>query len=244
MIHAASIIHDDVIDDATLRRTQPSINAKFSNKMAILGGDFLLAKASVALAKLGSHRVTELMSNTIAELVEGEMMNLKQINPLSFSNYMKKTYLKTASLIENACTSAAELCDDAEPSTIKAASTFGKNLGMAFQFVDDLLDFTSTTSTLGKPAHADLSLGLATGPVLFALSEHPNLAPLIERRFKGPGDVEAATKMVKESSAFEKQKELAIKHCEDARVAIQHLASSPPRNALIYILNAMVDREK
>ena len=159
MIHTASLVHDDVIDKADTRRGVESINSKYGDKLSVLAGwnlsqtktnksfffprflikfiffiikgDYLLARASVTLARLENHEVTELLSNVIAELVEGEFMQLKA-QKSNFDYYLKKTYLKTASLIANATRSAAILAG-CQRDVVDNATEYGKNLGMAFQ---------------------------------------------------------------------------------------------------------------
>lgn len=198
LIHTASLLHDDVIDNAVTRRANSSANLAFGNKMAVLAGDFLLGRASVALARLRDPEVTELMATVIANLVEGEFMQLKntaqdESKPVytdeTLSYYLQKTYLKTASLISKSCRSAAVLGRSA-PEVIEAAYAYGRNLGLAFQLVDDMLDYTVTEAELGKPAGADLELGLATAPLLFAWKNNPELGPLVGRKFCQEGDVQ------------------------------------------------------
>lgn len=142
MIHTASLLHDDVIDLADKRRNLLSANESFGNKMAVLGGDFLLARASIALARLRNHEVTELISTVIANLVEGEFMQLRngQVengknrngNMTTFEYYMEKTYMKTASLISKSCRSSAVL-GGATDEVCDIAYIYGKNIGLAFQ---------------------------------------------------------------------------------------------------------------
>jgi hexaprenyl-diphosphate synthase len=139
MIHAASLLHDDVIDASLTRRNSPSCVSVFGNKMSILGGDFLLGRASVALARLRNAEVIELLATVIANLVEGEFMQLKNIQrdggdeqESAIDYYLKKTYLKTASLISKSCRAAAIL-GGSPPELTDAAYSFGKNLGLAFQ---------------------------------------------------------------------------------------------------------------
>lgn len=197
LIHTASLLHDDVIDNAVTRRASSSANTQFGNKMAVLAGDFLLGRASVALARLRDPEVTELMGTVIANLVEGEFMQLKNTaqdekNPAfteeTIPYYLQKTYLKTASLISKSCRSTAVLSGSA-PEVIEAAYNYGRNLGLAFQLVDDMLDYTVNEVELGKPAGADLELGLATAPLLFAWKQNPELGPLVGRKFTEEGDV-------------------------------------------------------
>lgn len=197
LIHTASLLHDDVIDHSISRRGSPSANLEFGNKMAVLAGDFLLGRASVALARLRNAEVVELLATVIANLVEGEFMQLKntaadETRPRwsedALGYYLNKTYLKTASLISKSCRAAA-LLGGASAETVDAAYGYGKNLGLAFQLVDDMLDYTRSEAELGKPAGADLELGLATAPLLFAWRTRPELGELVGRKFAGEGDV-------------------------------------------------------
>ncbi len=197
LIHTASLLHDDVIDHSVSRRGQPSANLEFGNKMAVLAGDFLLSRASVALARLRDAEVTELLATVIANLVEGEFMQLKNTshdekNPVwtedTISYYLQKTYLKSASLISKSCRAAA-LLGSSDVGTVEAAYLYGKNLGLAFQLVDDMLDYTTSEAELGKPAGADLELGLATAPLLFAWKNNKDLGALVGRKFSKEGDV-------------------------------------------------------
>jgi hexaprenyl-diphosphate synthase len=197
MIHTASLLHDDVIDHSVSRRGNPSANLEFGNKMAVLAGDFLLSRASVALARLRDAEVTELLATVIANLVEGEFMQLKNTardekNPVwtehTITYYLQKTYLKSASLISKSCRAAA-LLGSSDSVTVDAAYSYGKNLGLAFQLVDDMLDYTISGEELGKPAGADLELGLATAPLLFAWKNNKELGSLVGRKFSNEGDV-------------------------------------------------------
>ena len=198
LIHTASLLHDDVIDTSTHRRAAPSANIAFGNKMAVLAGDFLLGRASVALARLRDAEVIELLATVIANLVEGEFMQLKNTaldepNPVwtedIISYYLQKTYLKSASLISKSCRAAA-LLGQSSPSVVEAAYVYGKNLGLAFQLVDDMLDYTTSQEELGKPAGADLELGLATAPLLFAWKTNRELGALVGRKFSQEGDIQ------------------------------------------------------
>ena len=198
LIHTASLLHDDVIDHSVSRRSSPSANMAFGNKMAVLAGDFLLGRASVALARLRDSEVIELLATVIANLVEGEFMQLKNTaldeqSPVwtdaTISYYLQKTYLKSASLISKSCRAAA-LLGQSSPEVVEAAYGYGKNLGLAFQLVDDMLDYTIGGDELGKPAGADLELGLATAPLLFAWKDQAELGALVGRKFQEEGDVE------------------------------------------------------
>ena len=251
MIHTASLLHDDVIDNSETRRSMPSGNVAFSNKMAILAGDFLLGRASVAIARLRNAEVIELLSTTIANLVEGEFMQLKntavnssaEATKASFEYYIHKTYLKTASLMSKSCRATAVLanCDN---KVVEAAYMFGRNLGLCFQIVDDMLDYTVAESELGKPAGADLQLGLATAPVLYAWEQFPELGAMIRRKFKEPGDVLKARDYVKKADGVSKTRELAIHYHDEALRQLDVLPESEALNGLKSLTGAVLNRSK
>ncbi|KAL7576553.1 hypothetical protein ACA910_018047 [Epithemia clementina (nom. ined.)] len=279
MIHTASLFHDDVIDGADTRRGVPSVHAVFGNKMAILAGDYLLARASICLARLRNAQVVETMSTIIEHLVRGEVMQIKGSSSPSTATttnsstandqsterivyYLRKNFYKTGSLMANSCRSTA-LLGDYPPELVAASYKFGKHVGMAFQLVDDCLDFEGSLASLGKPALSDLKAGLATAPVLFAAQEQQQqqaensnnnnlLWTLVDRKFKQPGDVELALEMVLASpTAMQQTKELARFHAECAMDALlQAMPSSSSsknslyRDALIRLAHKVVARTK
>lgn len=284
MIHTASLLHDDVIDLSDSRRGRPSGNIAFTNKMAVLAGDFLLGRASVAIARLRNPEVIELLSTTIANLVEGEFMQLKNTvlnnNELTIDNdgddktipvptgkvpvrdegfsvdvdhrtnvdaafeyYLHKTYLKTASLMSKLSRAAAVLSGSRDD-IIEHCYEFGRNLGLCFQIVDDMLDYTSSDSAIGKPSQADLKLGLATAPILFAWKEKPELGDLIARKFKNPGDIEIARSAVEEFGGVQKTREMAEDYCHKALQNLRALPESDARSALELLTNSIVTRSK
>lgn len=288
MIHTASLLHDDVIDLSDARRGRPSGNIAFTNKMAVLAGDFLLGRASVAIARLRNPEVIELLSTTIANLVEGEFMQLKNtvINndestvsndgdikkipvptgkvpvkqheysvsapvevdhntnvDAAFEYYLHKTYLKTASLMSKLSRAAAVL-SGAQDNVIENCYEFGRNLGLCFQVVDDMLDYTSSDAAIGKPSQADLKLGLATAPILFAWREEPHLGELIARKFSEPGDVEIARRAVQKWGGVEKTREMAQEYCAKALVNLRLLPESDARSALELLTNSVLTRNK
>lgn len=249
MIHTASLLHDDVIDNSATRRGNPSGNIAFGNKMAILAGDFLLGRASVAIARIRNAEVIELLSTTIANLVEGEFMQLKntavdspEANRATFEYYLHKTYLKTASLMSKSCRATAVLAG-VNDEVVEACYQFGRNLGLCFQIVDDMLDYTVSEANLGKPAGADLKLGLATAPVLYAWEKYPELGQMIQRKFEEPGDVERARELVAKAGGLEKTRELAISHAEEALKQLYVLPESNARSALEKLTKAMLNRK-
>ena len=170
LVHLGSLYHDDVMDDATTRRTVESVNARWGNLKAILAGDFLLAKASEIAASLGTE-VAGLLAATIGRLCEGQILELQHAFDLDRSEdaYLRSIDGKTASLLGTACR-VGGIVNGLDRAQIDALTTFGNGFGMAFQIVDDLLDVTSTDAELGKPAGHDLVEGTYTLPVIRTLA--------------------------------------------------------------------------
>ncbi|MBD0262170.1 MAG: solanesyl diphosphate synthase [Tolypothrix sp. Co-bin9] len=243
MIHTASLVHDDVVDESDMRRGVPTVHSLFGNRIAVLAGDFLFAQSSWYLANLNNLDVVKLLSEVIMDLASGEIqqgLNRFDTNT-SIETYLKKSYYKTASLIANS-SKAAGLLSDVSQETAEHLYGYGRNLGLAFQIVDDILDFTSSTDTLGKPAGSDLISGNLTAPVLFALEEKPYLEVLIEREFAHVGDLEQALALIEDSQGIVRSRELAAEH---AKLALEHLAVLPPsecRQALTNMTDYVLSR--
>lgn len=226
MIHVASLIHDDVLDEADTRRGGEAVHKLYSNKVAVLAGDYLLARASVLLARLENTAVVQIMATALESLVAGEIMQLKASPEelLQMESYLKKSYYKTASLICYACRSTALLGGHAYGSTVATAcEEFGFHMGLAFQIQDDILDFTAAADILGKPALADMNLGLSTAPILYAAQEFSHLRPLVKRRFKEKGDKQTALEaLYKSETAMDKAKQLAQFHAQVSYTIVCH----------------------
>lgn len=248
MIHVASLIHDDVLDEADTRRGGEAVHKLYSNKVAVLAGDYLLARASVLLARLENTAVVQIMATALESLVAGEIMQLKSSPDelLRMESYLRKSYYKTASLICYACRSTALLGGHAYGSaTATACEEFGFHMGLAFQIQDDILDFTAAADILGKPALADMSLGLSTAPILYAAQEFPHLRPLVKRRFKQKGDKQAALEaLYKSETAMDKARGLAEFHAQRAVEALLRLPQSEARDALIRLTYVVITRKK
>ncbi|MEG3876130.1 solanesyl diphosphate synthase [Microcoleus sp. herbarium7] len=243
MIHTASLVHDDVVDESDLRRGVPTVHSRFNNRVAVLAGDFLFAQSSWHLANLDNLPVVKLLSEVIMDLAEGEIQQgLNGFDTsLSIEAYLEKSYYKTASLIANS-SKAAGCLSEVSASIADDLYNYGRNIGLAFQIVDDILDFTASTETLGKPAGSDLIGGNLTAPVLFALEEKPYLEVLIEREFAQEGDIQQALALVEDSKGIERSRELATHH---ARQAVEYLAALPhseSRQALIDLADYVLGR--
>ena len=170
LVHLGSLYHDDVMDEAELRRTVPSVNALWGNLTAILAGDFLLARASEIAASLGTE-VAGLLAKTIGELCEGQILELQSTFKIdrSLEAYERSISGKTASLLSTAC-KIGGLTAQLSRENIDIVSSFGHSYGMAFQIIDDILDLTATDEELGKPSGNDLMEGVYTLPVISAFS--------------------------------------------------------------------------
>ncbi|XP_058063414.1 all trans-polyprenyl-diphosphate synthase PDSS1 [Anopheles bellator] len=245
MIHTASLVHDDVIDQSFARRGKPSVNVLWNHKKVTQAGDYILSVASMLLARLKHDEVTHILSQVLTDLVQGEFMQLgsKETENERFAHYFTKTYRKTASLIANSLKAVAVL-SGADDQMAELSFQYGRNLGLAFQFVDDLLDFVSSSEAMGKPAAADLKLGLATAPVLFACEKFPELNPMILRRFREPGDVERAYELVHQSQGLEQTRFLARKHCIEALRLASQISESPYQKGLIVVGDFVLNRMK
>ncbi len=243
MIHTASLVHDDVVDESSLRRGVPTVHSSFTNRVAVLAGDFLFAQSSWYLANLDNLTVVKLLSQVIMDLAEGEILQgLNRFDTsLSVETYLEKTYDKTASLIANSAKAAGVLSQVSEPLQ-EQLYQYGRNLGLAFQIVDDILDFTGSEEVLGKPAGSDLKHGHLTAPALYALEEQPALATWIEREFSQEGDWEQAIAVIHASRGIERARELAKYHAQLAEQALGDLPPSNARQALFQLADYVLGR--
>lgn len=182
LVHLGSLYHDDVIDEAQTRRGVPSVNARWSNIVAILAGDYLLARASELAASLGAE-VAALLAATIGELCRGQVLELAHLFDVDRSEelYFSAIDGKTASLFGTACRIGG-MVSDADGATLDALTNFGKRVGTCFQIVDDVLDVTGDEATLGKPAGNDLEEGIYTLPVIYAIDRDPKLRDMLGRK--------------------------------------------------------------
>ena len=232
MIHTASLVHDDVLDECDTRRGKRTVNSIYGTRVAVLVGDFLFAQSSWFLANLDNLEVIKLISQVIADFADGEISQASSLfdASLTMEKYLDKSFYKTASLIAASCRGAAVFseCTDVEK---LAMYEYGKHLGLAFQIVDDILDFTQSSRQLGKPQGQDLASGNLTAPVLFALQNPqsgPRLLALIDSRFKKDGSLQEALDIVKEDGGIEQARQLAR---EEADKALSQLEVLPPSEA-------------
>ena len=243
MIHTASLVHDDVVDEASTRRGISTVHSRFGPRVAVLAGDFLFAQASWHLANLDDLEVVKLLSQVIMDLADGEVKQglYRFDTDQSFETYLEKSYCKTASLIANSARAAGVLsgCD---ASKLDALYRYGRQLGLAFQVVDDILDFTGSDQQLGKPAASDLASGYLTAPTFYAMEEQPELKGLITNQFKGDGDLEQALTLVRSSSAIQRTRDLAEMFAREAKESIAWMDDSPCKRALLELPSFVLSR--
>lgn len=182
MLHTATLVHDDVIDGALLRRDAPTLNASWNAGATVLAGDYMFARSAQFAAETGNVRVITIFSDTLRVIVDGEMRQLSE--RFDFDQdcqaYYRRIHAKTASLY-SAATEAAAVLAGLPPEGIQALQSFGYCFGMAFQIVDDILDFTGTDAALGKPVGSDLQQGTLTLPFLYYLRQLPQPQKLVSR---------------------------------------------------------------
>lgn len=257
MWHTSSLVHDDVIDHAECRRGLPSVNDRWGSYKSIIAGNYILGVSTKMLAQTNDTEVVSVMCRILEDLVSGEFqqMGSREDDEDRFQLYLDKTFNKTASLMANSCKAVATLAVNAggqlqrgelrHPSLQKypdMAYMYGRNIGLAFQLIDDWLDFVSSADQLGKPAGADLQLGLATAPVLFATRQFPELKNLILRQFREPGDVTEAFETVLKSKGLEQTRDMAKKYAQMALDDIAELSEGEEKNELRKLAESTVHR--
>ena len=174
MLHTASLVHDDLIDGSLLRRGIPTLNAKWSPAATVLAGDYIFARAAELASQTNSVAVMQIFAKTLATIVNGEVTQLFTSRGVaSREDYYQRIYAKTASMFVLA-TRAAAILSHVDEGVVNAVHQYGYEVGMAFQIIDDILDFTGEQATVGKPVASDLRQGLVTLPALYYLEANPN----------------------------------------------------------------------
>jgi heptaprenyl diphosphate synthase len=243
LVQVGSLYHDDVIDDTRLRRGVPTANARFGNREAILGGDYLLAKASELAARLGT-AVSALLGATIAAMCEGQVLELRSSFDVARdeASYLESITGKTASVFA-AATRIGGIVAGADAAMLDALTEYGHSYGMAFQLIDDVLDLVATEAELGKPAGHDMAEGVYTLPVIRALGTGDDAAAELQAllgRELEPGETERARKLVRAGTGIEDAVELARRHADDAGAALGALPAGPLVETLRAAVQALV----
>jgi geranylgeranyl pyrophosphate synthase len=246
LLHTATLVHDDVIDGSLLRRGSPTLNARWSPGATILTGDFIFARAAKLAAETESIDVMKLFAKTLSVIVNGEITQMFISKGLvNREDYYNRIYAKTASLFE-LCTVAPVFLSSGDEELMVNMQKFGYEVGMAFQIVDDILDFTSDQKELGKPVANDLRQGLVNLPALLYLEKNPNdsqMVKVVEDRIVGEETIISVVKAIRESGAIESSREEAYFFVERGIEALHKLPETPERHALEGLARFVVDRQ-
>ena len=243
IIHTASLVHDDVVDDCETRRGVNAVHNTFNTKIAVLAGDFMFAQSSWYLANLNNVEVVKTISKVITDFAEGEIrQGLTNFDyTISINDYIEKSFYKTASLIAASCKGAAML-NKQNHNIQNTFYTYGKHLGLAFQIIDDILDITGLDQSLGKPLGSDLKNGNITAPIIFAIEELPELKLLINRELKKQEEINQIITIIKQTQAIEKAKDLAKEHVQASLESLESAKTSDCTESLRLISEYVINR--
>jgi geranylgeranyl pyrophosphate synthase len=245
-LHTATLVHDDLIDGALIRRGIPTLNAQWSPAATVLTGDFIFSKAAKLAAETGSVEVMKVFSETLAIIVNGEITQLFSGKWVANrDDYYRRIYAKTASLFEASTTTAAIL-SNVDNQVMTIVKQFGYEIGMAFQIIDDILDFTSEQATMGKPVASDLRQGVITLPVLYYLEHHPNdsdMVNILESSFCDENCLTRLLASIRESGAIKLSHDEALQSVKRGLDVLTKLPDSNERRALEDLAAYIVNRE-
>jgi geranylgeranyl pyrophosphate synthase len=245
LLHTATLVHDDLIDGALLRRGIPTLNAQWTPGATVLTGDFIFACAAKLAAQTDSVELMYLFSETLATIVNGEITQMFSRNVgYLLDEYLNRIYAKTGSLFVLATTAPAIL-SPMRDTMYDAAREFGYGIGMAFQIIDDVLDFTGNSSSVGKPVANDLRQGLITLPALYYQEinpEDPNLLRILNGKNIGDDDLNELVSEIQISGAIERSIEQANIFINQAQTALKALPQTPEHEALESLSKYVVDR--
>jgi geranylgeranyl pyrophosphate synthase len=245
MLHTATLVHDDLIDGALLRRGMPTLNAHWSPAATILTGDYMFARAAKLAAESDNLLLMKLFADTLATIVNGELAQLFAARGvISRENYTKRIYAKTASLFEMT-TQAAAIISPVDQTLVDTMRKFGYHLGMAFQIVDDILDFTGEQEMVGKPVGSDLLQGLVTLPAIYYAEAHPydpEVLCLTGGCYTEPERMERLVQSIRESDAAEKSVKEARAYISKALEILQLAPAGVERQVLADLTSYIVDR--
>lgn len=251
MVHLATLIHDDIVDNARTRRGSPTVNAIWGDSIAILLGDYYFAKTAGLIADINDNRVDHLFSDTVATVCEGtilEMMTARRID-LSVQSYYEKISQKTAYLLA-ACCKGGALVSQASDQDIAYLHDYGLNLGIAFQIIDDILDYTEDQATTGKPTGNDLRQGMVTLPLIYTLQRQSmdGHRPRVQNVLSGSDyteqDIRSVVSWVNGGEGMRQAQADAYHYAEKAREALYHFPRSDDRDTLDELIDFVVMRKR
>jgi geranylgeranyl pyrophosphate synthase len=245
LLHTATLVHDDLIDGALLRRGIPTLNARWSPPATVLTGDFLFARAAKLAADTDHLPLMKAFSETLATIVNGELTQMFSSRGLiERDNYYKRIYAKTASLFEMTSRAAA-MVSPVDEDQVEAMRDFGYQIGMAFQVVDDILDFNGDQAAVGKPVGSDLLNGLVTLPAIYYAESHPNDPDVQSLPNGGWTHAENMARLIeniRKSNAIERSMQEASQFVDRALARLEPLHPGVEREALESLAKYIVDR--
>jgi octaprenyl-diphosphate synthase len=247
-IHTATLLHDDVVDESTMRRGRETANQLFGNQASVLVGDFLYSRAFQMMAGLNRMRVMDILSDATNTIAQGEVMQLMNCNDpnTTEASYLEVIYSKTARLFEAATQLAAVLTEQTEQVEI-AMQSYGRHLGTAFQLIDDILDYDADTAIMGKNTGDDLAEGKPTLPLLYAMwNANDADATLIRTAIEqgdGIKDFNAILAIIKSTGALIYTRDLAEQEADAAIAALSIIPESDYKQALIELAHIAVERD-
>ncbi|HMR99033.1 MAG TPA: polyprenyl synthetase family protein [Anaerolineales bacterium] len=246
LLHTATLVHDDLIDGALLRRGMPTLNARWSPAATVLTGDFLFSRAAKLAAETDYLPLMKLFAETLGTIVNGELTQMfSSHGVINRDNYYNRIYAKTASLFEMSALAATMVASEDEELRLSMKS-FGYEVGMAFQIVDDILDFTGDQSTVGKPIGSDLLNGLVTLPAIYFAEANPyndDVMSLPEGGWKDTARVQRLVDAIRESSAIRQSLEEAQNAVNRALNSLGIAPECPEKDALEDLAKFIVDRK-
>lgn len=248
LLHTATLVHDDVVDDSNYRRGFFSINALWKNKVAVLVGDYLLSRGLLLSIDNGDFELLQLVSRAVRELSEGELLQIEKARRLDITEdvYYEIIRQKTASLIA-ACCAVGARSSGVEPAIVEQARIFGERVGVAFQIKDDLFDYG--TAEVGKPLGIDIKEKKMTLPLIYALSkadfwEKRRIINLVKNESENPKKVDEVIAFVKNSGGIAYATEAMNRYVTEAQTLLNSFPDSPYRNSLHQLVQYTIDRNK
>ena len=246
LLHTATLVHDDLIDGALLRRGMPTLNARWSPAATVLTGDFLFARAAKLAAETDYLPLMKLFSETLAIIVNGELTQMFSARGvINRDNYSQRIYAKTASLFEMTSRSAA-MVSPVDETVIESMRVFGNEVGIAFQIVDDILDFTGEQTAIGKPVGSDLLNGLVTLPAIYYAEAHPedeDVKSLADGGWANEERMGRLVNSIRKTDSVKKAMSEATQHVGAALHALERFEPGPEREALENLAKYIVDRK-
>lgn len=235
LIHMASLVHDDVIDDSEMRRGRPTVKSQWNNRVAMYTGDFIFARALQYITDIDNPKAHEILSETMVEICVGEVIQIEDKMQLdqNMRDYFRRIKRKTALLIASSCHLGAVVAG-ADEQVASRLKRFGYFVGMSFQIIDDILDLTSTDKQLGKPAGSDLLQGNITLPVLL-VKDDPAIRPLIEKALAGKMTEDERQEFlgkIRQSEAIKKSKKISDIYLQKALQEVEALPQNSIKKSL------------